>query len=105
MVDSVNNQLSARMRQPLSSTDTAGPNKASGGAARTAVGTPVGAVDQVVLSDQVSNLQVQEMVQKGPPFDLERVTRIREAVAEGRYPVDSSAITEALFEDYHALSR
>jgi negative regulator of flagellin synthesis FlgM len=35
---------------------------------------------------------------KGPPFDLETVARIKEAISEGRYPIDTKAIAESLFE-------
>ena len=40
----------------------------------------------------------------GPPIELELVTRIQEAIAEGNYPIDLDAITESLFESYLELN-
>jgi negative regulator of flagellin synthesis FlgM len=41
----------------------------------------------------------------GPPIDIETVTRIREAIAENRYPIDLNAITESLFQSFLEVSR
>jgi len=43
--------------------------------------------------------------EKGPHFDVERVDRIKQAVAEGRYPIDRQRIADSIFQDYAALSR
>lgn len=39
----------------------------------------------------------------GPPMDLESVKRIKDAIAEGKYPIDLEKITESLFRDYLEL--
>jgi negative regulator of flagellin synthesis FlgM len=36
----------------------------------------------------------------GPPIDLEIVSKIKDAIAEGKYPVDLDKITESLFQDF-----
>jgi len=33
------------------------------------------------------------------------VTRIKQAVADGQYPVDAQRITDRIFQDYSALMR
>jgi len=99
MVESVNSSLAARTRLQTSYADTAVTKQAQP-ASNTA---PINSVDKVVLSDSVSVQLAESLAQKGPPFDLERVSRIKQAVAEGRYPVDPQRITDSIFQDYSAL--
>ena len=42
-------------------------------------------------------------IEAGPPFDLELVSRTKEQIAEGRYPIDLEAITVCLFDSYRDL--
>lgn len=44
-----------------------------------------------------------ELKEAGPPMDLEIVQRIKDAIAEGKYPIDLEKITESLFRDYLEL--
>ena len=53
--------------------------------------------DQVMLSDSAALTMGETLAAKNPPFDLQTVTRIKEAIAEGRYPIDTKAISESLF--------
>ena len=39
---------------------------------------------------------VAEMVAKGPPIDTAKVAAIKEAIAQGRYPVDPIRIAEGM---------
>lgn len=41
---------------------------------------------------------------KSPPIEMEAVTKIKEAIANGNYPIDLDAITESLFESYLELN-
>ena len=63
-------------------------------------GAPTGpspAADAATISATPA-LQIGEtLAAKGPPFDMESVARIKEAIAEGRYPIDTKAIAESLF--------
>ena len=54
--------------------------------------------DEVMLSDSAALSMGEKLAAKNPPFDLQTVSRIKEAIAEGRYPIDTKAITESLFE-------
>ena len=47
----------------------------------------------------------ERLADAGPPFDAARVTRIKQAVADGQYPVDAQRITDSIFQDYSALMR
>ncbi len=104
MVDSINNSMAARVRLQPTATDAANPSTAGATQAGRSNNAPVSAVDQVVLSGQIGSTQINDLVEKGPPFDIERVSRIREAVSEGRYPVDASRIAEAMFQDFASFA-
>ena len=56
-------------------------------------------------SDAMSVQLAESLAEKGPHFDVERVDRIKQAVAEGRYPIDPQRIADSIFQDYAALSR
>lgn len=55
-----------------------------------------GSSDVSILS---SKAQVREMAEK-PPLDIEAVGRIKEAIANGTYPIDLDRISNKLFENY-----
>lgn len=99
MVDSVNSSSAARLRLLTPQAEATGANN---GAQQ---GQPVNAVDQVRLSESASVKMAERLTETGPPFDAERVDRIRQAVAEGRYPIDAQRLTDSLFQDYNALMR
>jgi negative regulator of flagellin synthesis FlgM len=46
-----------------------------------------------------SKAQVKDMAEK-PPLDIEAVGRIKEAIANGAYPIDLDQISNKLFENY-----
>ena len=55
-----------------------------------------GSSDVSILS---SKAQVKDMAEK-PPLDIEAVGRIKEAIANGTYPIDLNQISDKLFENY-----
>lgn len=57
--------------------------------------------DSVTLSPTAQALP--EELKGGPPVDLTIVAKIKEAIAEGKYPIDLEAITDSLFENYLEL--
>lgn len=63
----------------------------------------LGAADSLTLSAAAQTLP--SALRSGPPIDIETVTRIREAIAENRYPIDLNAITESLFQSFLEVSR
>ena len=57
--------------------------------------------DSVSLS--VTAQVMPEDLKGGPPMDLTIVAKIKEAIAEGKYPIDLEKITDSLFENYMEL--
>ena len=100
MVDSVNSNP-ARLRPMGLETG----NSKSGGPTAAHSDQPVNALDKVALSTTVSVLLAEGLAEKGPAFDVERVADIKQAVAEGRYPINPDRIVESLFQDYDAMMR
>ncbi len=98
MVNSVSS-TDPRARLQKISSDQTGPNPGKTGQVQGAA--PAASVDQVELSQAAQALPGGKEV--GPPFDLEIVSRIKEQIAEGRYPIDLEAITESLFDSYQDL--
>lgn len=100
MVDSVNSSNGAKLR--LQSVQTGGTKIGSNAAANTGA---IRAVDTARLSDSASVDMVKTLAANGPPFDAENVIRIKQAISEGRYPLDPQRITDSIFQDYSALMR
>lgn len=97
MVESVTGSIARAHLQKVGSgkPETANRSDASGGAAS------VSATDSVSLSQAAQQLPAS--LKSEPPFDIEAVSRIKEAIAEGKYPIDMDRITESLFESYREL--
>lgn len=72
---------------------------AAGAAAPASVGVTKG--ESVSLSAAAQSLP--EELKGGPPMDLSIVAKIKEAISEGKYPIDLEKITESLFENYMEL--
>jgi len=100
MVDPINISNPARLRpNPVQPEGSATAHVASPS------GQPVESIDQVRLSDTASIKMAERLTEAGPPLDTERVTRLKQAVADGHYPVDAQRITDSIFQDYSALMR
>ena len=69
------------------------------GVSSTAVPNPKG--DSVSLSTAAQALP--DELKGGPPMDLTIVAKIKEAIADGKYPIDLEKITDSLFENYMEL--
>tara|TARA_B100000989_G_scaffold277728_1_gene238924 strand:- start:298 stop:603 length:306 start_codon:yes stop_codon:yes gene_type:complete len=52
---------------------------------------------RVEMSDKVAQLA------KQPPIDTEAVARIKNAIADGRYPIDIEAVSDALMDAYRDM--
>lgn len=101
MVDSVQPSNISKLRLmsgPSENTQKASPSKQGGD-------QPLKAIDGVKLSDTASMKLATELTLKGPPLDVEKVTRIKDAVAQGSYPVDFQRLSETIFQDYSAMMR
>lgn len=97
MVDSVSNSTRAKVQTLTAEASNLGvrlPTRST----RTA---PAGATDAVSLSATAAALP--KALEMGPPFDLESVSRIKTAIAEGKYPIDYDRISDSLFESYREL--
>ena len=58
--------------------------------------------DTVKVSEAASP-QLVSQLSANPPIDTEAVSRIKSAIAEGKYPVDVDLISDALMEAYRDL--
>ena len=57
-------------------------------------------------STDTSKLEVSEKVAqlaKQPPIDTEAVARIKNAIADGKYPIDIDAVSDALMDAYRDM--
>lgn len=93
----------ARPRLVRPGEDIGLPAKGTGKAATNAPVAVPAAGDSVTLSATAQTLPA-ELKDAGPPMDLESVKRIKDAIAEGKYPIDLEKITESLFQDYLELA-
>lgn len=102
MVEPINtSQARPRIVRPGEDTAVAGGGGPSAaGKANPATASPTG--DSVSLSAAAQSVPA-ELKEAGPPMDLEIVKRIKDAIAEGKYPIDLEKITESLFQDYLEL--
>ena len=93
----------SRPRIARAAEDMAAPAKDAGTVTgKTQAGLAAAPGDSVSLSPGALALPA-ELKEAGPPMDLEIVRRIKEAIAEGKYPIDLEKITESLFQDYMEL--
>ncbi len=59
-------------------------------------------VDDVRVSDAAS-VNAQMQIAQTPPIDNEAVSRIKEAIKRGEYPIDVELISEALMDAYRDM--
>lgn len=95
---------SVRPRIARPGEDTGVSAKAAGtsDAKKSAVAVAPATGDSISLSAAAQSMPA-ELKASGPPMDLEIVKRIKDAIAEGKYPIDLEKITESLFQDYLEL--
>ncbi len=58
--------------------------------------------DTVKVSSAASSKAYQQLAE-APPIDNEAVRRIKDAIAQGKYPVDVDLISEALMDAYRGI--
>lgn len=92
----------ARPRIARPGEDIGIPAKAAGTTEAKSTAAAPATGDSVSLSAASQTLPA-ELKDAGPPMDLEIVKRIKDAIAEGKYPIDLEKITESLFQDYLEL--
>jgi negative regulator of flagellin synthesis FlgM len=63
------------------------------------------AIDRVSLHGSPVASMVAGIKDQGPPFDAEKVTSIRQALAAGSYPVDRDRLADQLSQDLYAIAR
>ena len=60
------------------------------------------AVDTVDLSGSLPAATLAEFTKK-PPIDVESVSKIKEAIANGEYPIDLDAVADMLLDAYKEM--
>ena len=63
------------------------------------------AVEKVTLHMSAMTELVADLKGKGPPFDLEKVSRIKQALSENNYPVNRDQLADHLVQDFRAMTR
>ena len=98
MVDSVSARSSGPIRRP-GDLDKAAPQARVGisGMAQT-----TGASAESVSLGAMAQTMPGEL-RSGPPIDTAAVGRIKQAISNGKYPVNYEALTESLFQNYREL--
>lgn len=99
MVDSIQSSQMAKFR--ILPGQAQGPAQSTG-ASQSDGGTK--AVDKVTLHSSSLGTLVAELTDKGPPFDLEKVSRIKQAISDNSYPVDRDKLADHLVQDFRAMS-
>ena len=61
------------------------------------------AAHDTVKVSEAASLQLVSQLSVNPPIDNEAVNRIKNAIAEGKYPVDVDLISDALMDAYRDL--
>ena len=60
------------------------------------------AVDTVDLSGSLPTATLADFTSK-PPIDVESVSKIKEAIAKGEYPIDLDAVADMLLDAYKEM--
>ena len=76
-------------------------SKVAPGASKSEKVSPVG-TDTVKVSEAAPS-QLMAKISQNPPINSEAVSRIKDAIAEGKYPVDLDQISDALMDAYREL--
>lgn len=87
-----------RITKPGEEMGTAPAGASPAGAAAAPAAPSAPGADTVALS--VGATALPEELAGGPPIDLEIVAKIKQAIEEGKYPIDLEKITESLFQDF-----
>ena len=99
MVDSIKN-LAKNLEVPRSNSSKASNSGVSGSNVSPSKvgGGPVG-VDSVDVSSSIATTALADFTKK-PPIDVETVSRIKDAIANGDYPIDLDAVADMLLDAY-----
>ena len=99
MVDSIKS-LTKNIEVPRSNS---GKTSNSGGSSSLVSPSKVGGsstgVDSVDVSSSIATTALADFTKK-PPIDVETVSRIKDAIANGDYPIDLDAVADMLLDAY-----
>jgi len=72
-------------------------------ASRTPVSAATGSSSTASVDNSVDTPKVVAQLAESPPVNTEAVARIKDAIAQGKYPIDVDQITDALMDAYRDL--
>ena len=98
MVDSIKNMISRQDLHVKKDKAVA----SSSDSVNSSTAQKIASVDTVEVGAKANNAAVLDMA-KAPNIDNAAVSRIKEAIAQGEYPVDLDRVTDALMEAYLEL--
>ncbi len=99
MVDSVKhsmNRIDVQRTRINEVDEKSGTNKSAMVKGSGAEGTSIDS-SKLEMSEKVAQLA------KNPPIDSEAVARIKSAIADGKYPIDIDAVSDALMDAYRDM--
>ena len=102
MVDSISSSPLGPLRGLAGKTGSSQPGSPPTPVRGPSAATPE-ASDLVELAHPGGSAVAADLAVQSPPFDLESVTRIKKAIADGTYPIDLRKITESLFEGHEDM--
>ena len=86
-------------KAPAIITGSAAPAKSAEAApAKATEAAPVNATDAAPAKAETISTPAARMAAQGAPVDLARVTRVKQAIASGNYPVDPDKIAEKMLD-------
>jgi len=100
MVDSIKNMVNrvdvqrARINDSGTKSDASSLSSSKSGASKESMAADTSTSN---VSEQVAKLA------KQPPIDNEAVSRIKNAIADGKYPIDIDAVSDALMDAYREM--
>ena len=99
MVDSIKNSLNRFdvQRTRVNDIDT------KSGANSSAIGKGLASDNTSIDTSKLETSEKIAQLAKQPPIDTEAVARIKNAIADGKYPIDIDAVSDALMDAYRDM--
>ena len=99
MVDSIKNSLNRFDVQPTRVKDI----DTKSGSNSSSIGKGLASDNSSIDTSKLETSEKIAQLAKQPPIDTEAVARIKNAIADGKYPIDIDAVSDALMDAYRDM--
>ena len=99
MVDSIKHSLNRYDVQPTRVKDI----DTKSGANSSSIGKGLASDKSSIDTSKLETSEKIAQLAKQPPIDTEAVARIKNAIADGKYPIDIDAVSDALMDAYRDM--